>query len=87
MIANLSSTLLDRSIKGIMPSPVRKLNSRPLVYKTSALTTELTRRPLMNGLTKMALESINDMSLLARGFFIFYFFKTTKMLQLTDARR
>ena len=24
-------------------SPVRDLNSRPLVYKTSALTTELTR--------------------------------------------
>ena len=27
-----------------MNSPVRDLNSRPLVYKTSALTTELTRQ-------------------------------------------
>ena len=27
----------------VVKSPVRDLNSRPLVYKTSALTTELTR--------------------------------------------
>ena len=27
----------------VMKSPVRDLNSRPLVYKTSALTAELTR--------------------------------------------
>ena len=31
-----------------MISPVRDLNSRPLVYKTSALTAELTRRLLLN---------------------------------------
>ena len=34
-----------RGQKGNLPSPVRELNSRPLVYKTSALTAELTRRP------------------------------------------
>ena len=36
----------------------------------------------MNGLTKMALESINDMSLLARGFFIFYSSRLPKCFNL-----
>ena len=82
MIENLSSTLMWQKYKRNHAQPRERFE-----LSTSALTTELTRRPLMNGLTKMALESINDMSLLARGFFVFYFFKTTKMLQLTDARR
>ena len=42
MIKNKSQIYVDHEMKS-MGSLVRDLNSRPLVYKTSALTTELTR--------------------------------------------
>ena len=42
MIENKSQIYVDHEMKS-MASLVRDLNSRPLVYKTSALATELTR--------------------------------------------
>ena len=77
MIENLSSTLMWQKYKRNHAQPRERFE-----LSTSALTTELTRRPLMNGLTKMALESINDMSLLAREFFIFYFSRLPKCFNL-----
>ena len=77
MIENLSSTLMWQKYKRNHAQPRERFE-----LSTPGLQDQCSNHWANEATTKMALESINDMSLLARGFFIFYFLRLPKCFNL-----